>query len=264
MTRLRFGTFNLLHGMAPRDGTVDPQRLAAAARTLDADIVGLQEVDRWQTRSGGVDQAQVVGRALGAQAIRFVPSVHGTPGDGTSWIAATEVDGSQTVGPTYGIAMVSRLPVRSWWVRRFAAAPFALPLLVPGEGRPRLLQVPDEPRLALAAVVEGPLGPITVVTAHLSFVPGYNARQLRAITRWVARMPQPAFVLGDFNLPGSLPRLLTGWSALRTAATYPSYRPRVQLDHVLARGLPGGAVVGGQAWSLPVSDHCALTVDVEL
>ncbi len=264
MTRLRIGTFNLLHGMTPHDGAVDPQRLAAAAGDLDADVVGLQEVDRQQDRSGRTDQTLLVGAALGAVATRFVPSVHGTPGDGAAWTAAQADDGDDTVGPTYGIGLVSRLPVRSWWVKRFAPAPFSLPLLVPAEGGPRILRVPDEPRLALAAVVEGPRGPMTVVTAHLSFVPGYNVRQLRAITRWVARMPQPVFVVGDFNLPGSLPRLLTGWSTLGTAPTYPSYRPRVQLDHVLARGLPDGTAATGQAWTLPVSDHCALTVDVDV
>ncbi len=75
-----------------------------------------------------------------------------------------------------------------------------------------------------------------MVTTHLSFVPGYNVRQLRALVRWVARMPGPVFLLGDLNLPGALPRLVTGWRQLARQPTYPAYGPRVQFDHVLAHG----------------------------
>ena len=262
MTRVRLGTFNLLHGLALREGSVEQTRLAESAVTIDADVLGLQEVDRSQERSGRVDQTQVVADALGAKFARFAPAVHGTPGE-TKWTPATDDDGEATVGPTYGVGLVSRLPVRSWWVKRYPAAPFSLPLLVPSEGKPKLIRVPDEPRVALAAVVEGDEGPFTVVTAHLSFVPGYNVRQLRSITRWVARMPQPVFVIGDFNLPGSLPRRLTGWTSLATAATYPAYKPKVQLDHILASGLRADQVAAEHVWSLPVSDHSALAVDVD-
>ena len=130
-----------------------------------------------------------------------------------------------TTGPTYGVGMASRWPVRRWWVRRFEPAPFSLPLLVPEQPRPRLLRIPDEPRVALAALVDGPAGVFTAVTCHLSFVPGYNIAQLRALTRWVARMPQPVVLLGDLNLPGALPRWSTGWQSLARVPTYPSYQP---------------------------------------
>ena len=163
-------------------------------------------------------------------------------------------------GPTYGLGLVSRFPVRGWWIRRFRAAPFRLPLLVPMQPRPRLVPVPDEPRLAIAAVIEGPSGLFTVVTTHLSFVPGYNVRQLRSLTRWVARMPGPVFLLGDLNLPGTLPGLVTGWRQLARQPTYPADGPRVQFDHVLAHGSAEPA--DAQALSLAVSDHCALGVDI--
>jgi endonuclease/exonuclease/phosphatase family metal-dependent hydrolase len=56
----------------------------------------------------------------------------------------------------------------------------------------------------------------------------------------------------------------TRWAQLARAATYPSYRPRVQFDHVLADGIAASAVRGSQAMRLPVSDHCALVVDLDL
>jgi endonuclease/exonuclease/phosphatase family metal-dependent hydrolase len=278
---LRIGTFNLLHGMgmvlpeSMPDGAddrnrfvepppPDPALLRAAAAELDADVLGLQEVDRHQERSGGKDQTAEVADALGATHRRFVPAVHGTPGVEKDWTVATHDDGELTDGPTYGVGLVSRLPVLDWRVKRFDAAPFSIPLLVPGVPRPRLVRIPDEPRVALAAVIDGPSGPFSVVTAHLSFVPGYNLRQVRTLARWASNLPRPCFLIGDFNLPGALPRIATGWDQLAKVATYPSMRPKVQFDHVLARGLPAGSVHDVSAHSLAVSDHCALTVDVAL
>jgi endonuclease/exonuclease/phosphatase family metal-dependent hydrolase len=131
--------------------------------------------------------------------------------------------------------------------------------MVPGSRG--LTHVADEPRIALAAVVAGPRGPVTVVTAHLSFVPGWNVRQVRAITRWARSLPGPRLLIGDLNLPGPVPSLVSGWTRLARAPTYPSWRPRVQLDHVLADRPT--TVTRVDAVQLPVSDHCALVVDVE-
>ena len=146
---------------------------------------------------------------------------------------------SRTAPPTAS-ALVSRLPVREWHVRRFGPAPVAMPLMVPGVKG--LTRIPDEPRVALAAVVDGPRGPITVVTAHLSFVPGWNVAQLRALTRWALALPAPRLIVGDFNLPGAVARMASRWVQLARVATYPSYRPRVQFDHAFAHGIHG---VGG-------------------
>jgi endonuclease/exonuclease/phosphatase family metal-dependent hydrolase len=269
----RVATFNLLHGMAlpsvagvadPSVAPGDSDGLEAAIHDLSADLVGLQEVDRHQERSGDLDQVAVAAGVMDTPHWRFVPAIHGTPGVEADWSPASAEDGKETEGPTYGVGMASRFPVRRWWVRRFEPAPFSLPLLVPQEPRPRLLRIPDEPRVALAALIDGPAGTFTAVTCHLSFVPGYNWRQLRAIAQWVARMPKPVLLLGDFNLPGALPRLATGWESLAHGATYPSYRPRVQLDHILGLGVGREDVRAEHVLRLGISDHCALAVDVDL
>jgi len=258
---LRVATFNLLHGLALADGTTDPDVLAEAVAKLDADIVGLQEVDRLQPRSGEVDQTETAARALDAAAWRFVPALLGTPGLERTWAPATQDDGTTVDGPTYGIGLVSRLPVRSWHVLRFPPAPVGAPLRVPGNRR--LVHVPDEPRVALAAVVEADHGPLTVVATHLSFVPGWNLSQLRRLVRWASGMPEPRILLGDLNVPGRLPARVTGWTQLARLASYPAFRPRVQLDHVLGSRLGGMSVTAASALSLPVSDHCAVTVDLD-
>ena len=257
MAILRFGTLNLLHGSSIRTGSANEADLRSATGALDADLLGLQEVDRGQPRSNKTDQAAVVADELRAPWWRFSPVLSGTPLD---WSRANP--GDESVGSGYGVALVSRLRVLHWDVLGFPAAPVSLPLTV--AGRRGLTRVPDQPRAALAAVVVGPEGPFTVATAHLSFVPGWNARQLRAVTRWLASLPPPRILCGDLNLPGRVPGSLTGWAELARAPTYPSWRPRVQWDHILASGIGPDAVRAATTMRLPVSDHCALVVDVEV
>lgn len=64
---LRVVSYNIRHG-AGMDGRVDLARTAAVLRALSPDLVALQEVDERVKRSGGVDQAQQLGEALGMQA----------------------------------------------------------------------------------------------------------------------------------------------------------------------------------------------------
>ena len=258
----RIATFNVLHGMSLRTGLATEAGLRAAVADLGADVVGLQEVDHAQGRSAGVDQTAVVADELGAAYWRFVPVVLGTPGPARTWTAATE--GGPVPGvASYGVGLVSRHPARAWHVLRFAAAPGRTPLLVPGDP-PRVVPVPDEPRVAIAAVLDTPCGPITVITAHLSFVPGFNVVQLRRLARWASSLPGPHLLMGDFNLPGLVPRLVTGWTQLARVPTYPAPRPRVQLDHVLGRGVGLETVRAVSARDRGVSDHRALVVDLEL
>jgi hypothetical protein len=58
------------------------------------------------------------------------------------------------------------------------AARRADPGAIPVGGR--VLFLPDEPRVLLAAVLDTPEGPVTAATTHLSFVPGWNVRQFAA------------------------------------------------------------------------------------
>ncbi len=122
----------------------------------------------------------------------------------------------------------------------------ALPLLAPtSDGRPRAVRVPDEPRVAVAAVVEEPNADLTIATAHLSFVPGYNTRQLLELRAFLAGMPRPMVLLGDFNTPGGVPGLVTGWDQVARVPTYPVLRPRIQFDHIMADGWTAEALDAG-------------------
>ena len=251
---VRLATVNLLHGRSLSDGQIVPERLAEAARLLDADVVGLQEVDRGQPRSGGADQTAAFADAMGAANWRFAPALWGTPG--FEWTTAGDEDRAE---PAYGIGLVSRLPVQRWVTVRLAAAPVRSPVLIPGTRRP--IWLADEPRIGLAAVIEGPHGPLTVATTHLSFVPGWNLRQLRQLLRALSDLPHPVVLLGDLNVPGRSHRVVShGWDVLARLPTYPAMKPRVQLDHALALGPV--KVQHARTLETPISDHTALIIDL--
>ncbi|MFI0433540.1 MAG: endonuclease/exonuclease/phosphatase family protein, partial [Candidatus Nanopelagicales bacterium] len=169
-------------------------------------------------------------------------------------------------GPLYGVALMSRVPVAKWQRVTFAAPRLSLPLVVAAAPRPRVVNVPDEPRVAIAAEVPYAGGVMTVATAHLSFVPGVNVRQLKRLVRWLEPMPRPLVLMGDFNLPGALPEWLTGWDRVVDGPTYPSVAPRIRFDHILLDGFSPAQVSAArrsvQILPLGVSDHCAVIAEL--
>lgn len=235
---------------------VDEARLSDAVASLGADVLGLQEVDRGQPRSRRLDITAVAARAMGAKASRFVPSLIGDPA--ATWRPADDRD--ENSPDAYGIALVTRWPVQEWHVLRLSGAAFVrAPVLIPGSRR--LLMLRDEPRVALAATLRTPHGPMTVCTTHLSFVPGVNVAQLVRVRNWLRQLPGPTVLLGDLNLPAPLVRPLWGGQLLARARSYPVSRPLVQWDHILGGGaLP--VVRSASTRRLAVSDHAAVVVDL--
>ena len=132
-------------------------------------------------------------------------------------------------------------------------------MYLPGPNRVQI--VDEEPRAAMLARLDTPLGPLTVANTHLSFVPGWNRRQLRRLVRDLRGFPGPRVLMGDLNMS---PPTVGRWSGLRplgAAPTFPADEPETQLDHILTDD-DGLRVDGCCAPRLPISDHRALVVDI--
>lgn len=250
---VRLVTFNILNGRAQDAHEVDVAVLERAVKELDPDVLALQEVDRNQPRSNRADLTAVAAEAMGAPEHRFVAALHGSPG--ATWTAATGEE--QPDSAAYGIALLSRYPVSSWQVVRLPNAPFPTPMRFRGRLLPTMVR--DEPRVAVAAHVEAPSGELTVCTTHLSFVPWWNGRQLRALVQAMAGCPRPLLVTGDLNMGPQRASAISGLAGIAAGPTFPADAPTEQLDHILA---DPPLEVHAEVRRLPLSDHCALVIDL--
>jgi len=253
---MRIATFNILHGRTVGDG-VHPDRLAECVRQLDPDILALQEVDLEQQRSGRSDLTAVAAEAMGAQSHRFVAAISGTPG--ATWMAATGEEQPGTAA--YGIALLSRFPATSWQVVRLPRIPVRFPMYLPGPDK--VMIVNEEPRAAVIAQLDTPLGPMSVANTHLSFVPGWNRRQLRRLVKDLRGLPGPHILAGDLNLTPEAASKYSGLRPLASAPTFPADAPTRQLDHILTDD-PALCARNSTAPAAALSDHRPLVVDIEL
>jgi endonuclease/exonuclease/phosphatase family metal-dependent hydrolase len=275
---MRITSWNILHGMAiPPTPVADIAALAQAAEKIAKDLapelVAVQECDYRLARTVDANQISEIAQSIGAQYFAFAPCIIGTPGEKWRKLNAsdqgviTESDNAGTHEGAYGIGIASKIEVIKWHRLDLGNAPIGMPLLVPGdEGNPgklRPIYIRDEPRVAIAATL---INGITVINTHLSFVPGYNVKQLRAIKRWALQLEKEmnttAIIVGDLNLPKNLPVVASKWRSLATQATYPSWGAKIQFDYILTRSAMESTQLPTVATG--VSDHLPLSVELNL
>lgn len=255
-------------GVKPTSLIEAGQKIAAE---LAPDLIGVQECDYSLERSGNVNQIAEIATSIGATYFAFAPCIIGTPGE--TWRKLNESDqriitntDSSSHEGSYGIGIASTVEVLQWHRLDLGNSPIGAPLLIPGDesgpGKVRPIYIRDEPRVALAATLANGY---TVINTHLSFVPGFNFRQLRKLKRWAIELEKStntiANIMGDLNLPKNLPVVASQWKSLATQATYPSWGAKIQFDYILSKApitsqhLP--TVLTG------VSDHLPLTVEIK-
>ena len=260
------------------DLAADQQKLGEAIQAIGADVIGIQEVDEQLARSGVVSQTQLVAEAMRTQNWGFAPVIIGEPG--SKWRKLDELDikvvtpanleankSAHTEG-SYGIGIVSKVPVKHWDRLELGNSVVGMPLVIPAENKKgkqtvRAIYVADEPRVALAATLENGW---TVINTHLSFVPFVNYRQLRKIKRWAAELSErygtQTLIIGDMNLPKGLPAVRSSWNSLVEHNSYPSWGAKIQFDYILSNTLKPD-----QYESLPtvvtgISDHLPVRVKI--
>ncbi|MFC7407151.1 endonuclease/exonuclease/phosphatase family protein [Georgenia alba] len=256
---LRVLTLNLQHGLpaatAPDAGSrasrATLRRAAEEVARTEADVVLLQEVDRYHPRSGNLDQAGELARELG-MSHRFAAALAVAPG-GLLLPARRS-----TVRRGYGVALLSRVPVRSWHVRRLRGSGLRR---MPGPWWAASGWWPDEDRVLLAGVLSTPGGPLTVGVAHLSVLNGVARRQLATCVDALRALPGPQLLGGDLNLGPQAVAAVTapaGFAPLASGLTFTNAHPRKQIDHLLGCGVRAGGP--GRVHHLSVSDHAGIGV----
>jgi endonuclease/exonuclease/phosphatase family metal-dependent hydrolase len=281
---MRITSWNLLHGQGATN-------FRAIANTLDVGrsdfVIGVQEVDAFQDRSDQVFQVADLASELGATYFGFVRCVIGTPGFKWRKVRKGEavlITNSDLMNsgrnsdnpPSYGIGLITSVPVKKWEILSLGKSVVGLPLVFPtGEAdsgntfpagdaknapKPKLrfIYVKDEPRYAVAAQLENGY---TVVNVHLSFVPLVNLYQLWRVKRWLAKMPGKHFLIGDLNLPFNIPVKLSKWKSLVSVASYPTWQPKIQFDYILSDNTTSVAVRPIQIRS-DISDHLPVTIEI--
>jgi len=260
----------------PPEKENDFQGLARAVHSLGSDVYGFQEVDHFLPRSQSRPQIRDIAEAIGARHWAMGPSVIGTPGEKWRKLKSDEpeliTDQSshvQLMHECYGIGIVSKVPVQSWHRLNLGNSPVGMPLVVPGDetgkGKVRFIYVKDEPRLAIAAVLENGY---TVVNTHLSFVPGFNVAQLIKVKKWAKKLAEEngtqPIVLGDLNLPKNLPVVGSQWRSLVTANTYPSWGAKIQFDYILSESLHSSDYHPISHARTGISDHLPIGIELSI
>ena len=281
---MRITSWNLLHGQ----GATNFRAIANALEVGRSDfVIGVQEVDAFQDRSDQVFQVAELASELGATYFGFVRCVIGTPGfkwrkvrkDEAVLITNSDLMNSGRNSdnpPSYGIGLITSVPVKKWEILTLGKSVVGLPLVFPdasagesaagdSKARPkvRFIYVKDEPRYAVAAQLENGY---TVVNVHLSFVPLVNLYQLWRVKRWLAKMPGKHFLIGDLNLPFNIPVKLSKWKSLVSMASYPTWQPKIQFDYILSDNFGVDETSEDQFKPIflqsDISDHLPVTIEI--
>ena len=264
---MRITSWNILHGQPLAPG--ESSDFAQVAASLGSDVLALQEVDMKLERSAGSNQAAEIAAALGTSTWGFAPSVHGTPG--FDWKKPSEshlrvfTERDAPLHSHYGIAIVSTVPVKHWLRRELGKAWIGMPLLIANEkGKVAPFYVKDEPRVALAAVLDNGW---TVINTHLSFVPFVNIFQLLKVSRWAKKIEKEystkVLLVGDFNLPWGIPVRITKWVRGTVALSYPSWKPAISFDYILAQSSESHLLKEVSHPQMTISDHRPISVDID-
>lgn len=202
---------------------------AVAELVAGYDIVALQEADGGSLRSGFANQVQFL-----AELARFPYWSH----QANRRVAALAASSN---------GLLSRFEPAE-------VVDHKLPGAIPGRG-------------ALAVHYGTPRQGLLVVIAHLALTPNARRAQFRYLAEVIGDRPY-ALLMGDFNCAANAPELRPLFHATRlrppplSLETYPSWRPRRPIDHILATD--GLSALAYEVPLLRVSDHLPVALTVAL
>lgn len=214
-------TFNIRHALG-LDERIDLERIIAIIAQSDADVVALQEVDRFMSRSSDVDQAAELARTLQME-WRFAASLRRGRSE-------------------YGNAILSRYPIVDDEI-----------IFFPGE---------KERRSLLKVKLDTEMGLLWVMTTHLGVIERDRSRQLPLLIAQLTKVKTQAILMGDFNMESdhSLMKGIAGlgWQEVEQGSS--TVIGGGTIDHIFTQGIESGCKAC--TIPTKASDHCPVMVEI--
>lgn len=232
MSAVRILCFNI-HGGRSMDGQRDLGRIHALLEDQDIDIAVFQEMETRQNRGGKTSDIQLLS---GKDRPHFLAGPNMVHGDG--W---------------YGNLLISRYPILRGLAHNLETVSYL------------------EPRSAVDALVDAPLGRIRIIGTHLSLSPFERLSEGRTLVRLMNAVEEkeknPVLLMGDMNEWRPRSKLFQHLNEILTPApsraTFPSFRPVFKLDRVWHDGqLTVKTEVLNAQTIRPLSDHLPVLVEL--
>lgn len=185
-------TFNIRHGKG-MDDVVFLERIIDEIKKSDSDIIGLQEVDRYNPRSGFKDQMKELGDALNM-----------------FWVFSPSLNFGLT---QYGNAILSHYPIVSSDI-----------VVLPSE---------NETRTLLYADILMDSEKIRVYNTHLSVSNADRKQQMPLVLEVIQLSEKPTILLGDLNMEITHPlmsELKQKWN--RAEPGRPTLHSGIEVDYI--------------------------------
>lgn len=237
---VRVMSYNIHHGEGA-DGRLDLDRIAGVIRAEKAEVVGLQEVDRFWRRSDFVDQVDYLAEEL---------DMHAAYGAN---LDLSPDDPSQP-RRQYGTAILSKYPIVE-----------SRNTLLPKTGN-------NEQRGLLEALVKVKGAPVRFYDTHLQHTSSAErALQVRAIMDHTRGVEEPQVLMGDLNAVPEAPELAPLYGryvdAWPLGGEGPGYtigveNPTRRIDYVFVT--PDVAVRGARVPRTLASDHLPVVADLSV
>ncbi|MGM0904688.1 MAG: endonuclease/exonuclease/phosphatase family protein [Bacillota bacterium] len=223
-------TYNIHHGKG-MDKQVDLKRIAKVISNSEADIIGLNEVDKtFSKRSDFIDQVQFLAKELDLF-YAYSPSL-------------TRKSKNSAEIQQYGNGLLSRYPIMKDKHHLFNFIPGLI-----------------EGRSILEATIELDQRFLNVYVTHLSLNPRLHRKQTEFI---LENTKEPGVILGDWNMYPNTKKWRRVVGSYRdvwqeagkgTGYTYPSTKPRARIDYIFTTKEIGIEDIGVIETSPIASDH---------
>lgn len=233
MPELTIASFNVHWGRGPRLRGGLTFDLTEACRSLEADVIALQET--WAPDDGPAQHDEVAA-ALGYDVVS-VPMARSVLEPRPKVVGRADPE-SRVGDGDWCLALLSRLPIRSQRVTELPP-----------------LRLDPWSRVLLEAELDVAGANLTVVATHFSHLEFGSPLHTRALRRGLPPTDRPGVFLGDMNMWGWTIKAMTprGWRRAVRGRTWPAHRPSHQIDHVLVT--PGVEVLDGEVLADLGSDH---------